>query len=70
MPQQLPEILQQFKMSVDLSQKSIQQCLENIAYTKYEGASFECAEIILSLCQKDLCFKGRLVKGGLLRHVG
>jgi hypothetical protein len=57
-------------MSVDLSQKPIQQYLENIAYKKYEYANFECAEIFLRLCQKDLYLKGRFVKGGLLRHVG
>jgi hypothetical protein len=49
MQQQLPQILEQFKKSVDLSQKPIRLYLEYIAYEKYESMNFECAEIILSL---------------------
>jgi hypothetical protein len=57
-------------MSVDLSQKAIQQYLEYIAYEKYKSVNYECAEIILSLCLNDLYLKGRLVKGALFRRFG
>jgi hypothetical protein len=57
-------------MSVDLSQKPVQEYLQNIAYDHYQDANFECVEIFLSLCQKDFNLKGRLVKGALCRHVG
>jgi hypothetical protein len=55
-------------MSVDLSQKHIQEYLENIAYEYYQRMNFEYAELFLTLCQKDLYLKGRLVKSALFRH--